>query len=75
MFIIFSYVIDVNGKYIPGFGTSYRIVKKPSKKHSEIHSEIEEPEYELVYIPDKYLPAYELRIKKNGTNKTNDKRT
>lgn len=73
MFIIFLYMIDINGKYIPGFGTSYRIVKKPTKKQSETHSEPEEPEYEWIYLPSEYLPAYELRIKKN--DKKRDEQT
>jgi hypothetical protein len=64
-------MIDVNGRYIPGFGTAYRIIKKPSKKPKETPIPEPEPEYELVYLPDKFLPAYMLRIKEHD-QKRND---
>lgn len=63
--LLLGYMIDINGRFIPGFGTSYRIVKRPSKTSKETHVPDPEPEYEWIYLPDDNLPAYALRIKEN----------
>lgn len=71
---------DIDGNYIPGFGVPVKI-KKPSKKTKKNEKQVltwddfKHVEYEWVYLPDEYLPAYELRKIIYTTNSTNNQDT
>lgn len=59
-----SDMYDLDGNYIPGFGTQVRITKpkiKPQKNEKQVLTWNDFTEYEWVYLPDDNLPAYELR--------------
>lgn len=62
---------DIDGNYIPGFGTPVRYINTKRKKYKKDLRKIltwsDFEQYEFVYIPDDNLPCYELRKITNET--------
>lgn len=66
---------DIDGNYIPGFGVSVTITKPRKKTKKDLRQVLkwtDFEEYEFVYIPDEYLPCYELRKVIHTINEDNE---